>query len=132
MINIKRWQYMSPFKRRKMKQQRITQGFCDYDAWGMNEFLATIIPAMLNKLADDGQSYAGNSKEEWKSRLSAIAMEFEQLRELLICDNIPLKTLQNWMGHNDTQMILDIYSKLTKEQEVNDATKLTNFIMYNS
>ena len=45
---------------------------------------------------------------------------------------IPLKTLQNWMGHNDTQMILDIYSKLTKEQEVNDATKLTNFIMYNS
>ena len=88
MTNIKRWRYMSPFKRRKMKQQRITQGFCDYDAWGMNEFLATIIPAMLNKLADDGQSYAGNSKEEWKSRLSAIAMEFEQLRELLICDNI--------------------------------------------
>lgn len=42
--------------------------------------------------------------------------------------HIPLKTLQSWMGHSDAQMILEIYSKLTKEQEANDAIKLANFM----
>ena len=42
--------------------------------------------------------------------------------------HIPLKTLQCWMGHSDAQMILEIYSKLTKEQEANDAIKLANFM----
>ena len=32
------------------------------------------------------------------------------------------------MGHSDAQMILEIYSKLTKEQEANDAIKLANFM----
>lgn len=41
---------------------------------------------------------------------------------------IPLKTLQSWMGHSDAQMILQIYSKLTKEQEINDAIKLANYM----
>ena len=45
---------------------------------------------------------------------------------------IPLKTLQNWMGHSDAQMILEIYSKLTKEQEANDAIKLANFMTASS
>lgn len=36
---------------------------------------------------------------------------------------IPLKTLQSWMGHSDAQMILQIYSKLTKEQEVKIGSK---------
>ena len=41
---------------------------------------------------------------------------------------IPLKTLQTWMGHSDIQMITEIYSKLTKEQEENDAMKLAKFM----
>ena len=45
---------------------------------------------------------------------------------------IPLKTLQNWMGHSDAQMILEIYSKLTKEQEANDAIKLANLMTASS
>lgn len=32
------------------------------------------------------------------------------------------------MGHSDAQMILEIYSKLTKEQEANDAIKLADFM----
>ena len=30
---------------------------------------------------------------------------------------VPLKTLQSWMGHADADMILAIYTKLDKEQE---------------
>ncbi|MDO4484724.1 MAG: site-specific integrase [Clostridia bacterium] len=44
---------------------------------------------------------------------------------------IPLKTLQSWMGHSDAQMILEIYSKLTKEQEATDAVKLANYMTGN-
>ena len=41
---------------------------------------------------------------------------------------IPLKTLQTWMGHSDAQMILEIYSKLTREEEEKDAMRLANFM----
>ena len=41
---------------------------------------------------------------------------------------VPLKTLQLWMGHSDTDMILSIYSKLTKEQEEKDAMKLAAYM----
>ena len=41
---------------------------------------------------------------------------------------IPLKTLQSWMGHSDVQMITEIYSKLTKEQEACDAIKLAAYM----
>lgn len=41
---------------------------------------------------------------------------------------IPLKTLQQWMGHSDTEMILNIYSKLTKEQEISDALKMAEYM----
>lgn len=40
----------------------------------------------------------------------------------------PLKKLQTWMGHSDVQMITEIYSKLTKEQEAPDAIKLTAYM----
>lgn len=40
---------------------------------------------------------------------------------------IPVKTLQVWMGHADTQLILNVYTKLTKEKEQSDATKLNAF-----
>ena len=41
---------------------------------------------------------------------------------------IPIKTLQTWMGHSDAQMIMNVYAKLTKEQEDADALKLMNFM----
>lgn len=40
---------------------------------------------------------------------------------------IPVKTLQVWMGHADTQLIMNVYTKLTKEKEQTDATKLNSF-----
>lgn len=41
---------------------------------------------------------------------------------------ILLKTLQTWMGHSDVQMITEVYSKLTKEQEACDAIKLAVYM----
>lgn len=32
------------------------------------------------------------------------------------------------MGHNDVDMILKVYSKLSKEQEQNDALKFTEYL----
>ena len=32
------------------------------------------------------------------------------------------------MGHSDTEMILNIYSKLTKEQEISDALKMAEYM----
>ena len=40
---------------------------------------------------------------------------------------IPVKTLQVWMGHTDTKLIMEVYTKLTKEKEQADATKLNFF-----
>ena len=41
---------------------------------------------------------------------------------------VPLKTLQSWMGHADADMILAIYTKLDKEQERTDAAKMVNYL----
>ena len=38
--------------------------------------------------------------------------------------NIPVKTLQRWMGHASMKMILEIYTKLSKAEEEKDAVKL--------
>lgn len=41
---------------------------------------------------------------------------------------IPIKTLQSWMGHASAQMIMEIYSKLTKEEEEKDAVRFTEYM----
>lgn len=41
---------------------------------------------------------------------------------------IPIKTLQTWMGHADTTLIMQVYAKLTQEQEETDAEKLRNYL----
>lgn len=41
---------------------------------------------------------------------------------------VPLKTLQSWMGHSDADMILSIYTKLDKEQERTDAAKMIDYL----
>ena len=40
--------------------------------------------------------------------------------------DIPIKTLQAWMGHADVTMILKVYAKLTAERENLDITRLNN------
>ena len=40
--------------------------------------------------------------------------------------DIPLKTLQSWMGHADATMIMKVYAKLTAEKENMDISKLNN------
>ena len=41
---------------------------------------------------------------------------------------IPAKTLQVWMGHTDTSLVMDVYTKLTAEKEQADALKLNRFL----
>ena len=42
--------------------------------------------------------------------------------------DIPVVTLQHWMGHASLKMILEIYTKLSKAAEEKDATKLAAFM----
>ncbi len=41
---------------------------------------------------------------------------------------IPPKTIQVWMGHADTKLVMDVYTKLTVEKEQADALRLNNFL----
>ena len=70
----------------------------------------------------------GGTLPEWKDvtiRSHAFRVDF-CMRSYYA--KIPLKTLQQWMGHSDTEMILNIYSKLTKEQEISDALKMAEYM----
>ena len=42
--------------------------------------------------------------------------------------DIPIKTLQAWMGHTEASLIMDVYAKLTKEKEQADAQKMANYM----
>ena len=42
--------------------------------------------------------------------------------------NIPIKTLQRWMGHASMKMIMEVYTKLSREEEEKDAAKLAEFM----
>ncbi len=42
--------------------------------------------------------------------------------------DIPLKTLQHWMGHASLKMIMEIYTKLSKADEEKSAAKLTEIM----
>lgn len=41
---------------------------------------------------------------------------------------IPVKTTQIWMGHADTTLVLNLYTKLTNERAKSDALKLDGFL----
>lgn len=41
---------------------------------------------------------------------------------------IPPKTIQVWMGHADTKLVMDVYTKLTAEKEQADALRLNRFL----
>ena len=41
---------------------------------------------------------------------------------------IPVKTTQVWMGHADTTLVLNLYTRLTKEREKSDSLKLDGFL----
>ena len=42
--------------------------------------------------------------------------------------DIPVKTTQVWMGHADTTLVLNLYTKLTSERSKMDALKLDGFL----
>ena len=42
--------------------------------------------------------------------------------------DVPVKTLQSWMGHSDATMIMKIYAKLTSERESRDSVNLNNYL----
>ena len=41
---------------------------------------------------------------------------------------MPIKTLQAWMGHEEADMILSVYTKLTDEQAQADALLLASYM----
>ena len=41
---------------------------------------------------------------------------------------VPEKTLQSWMGHASAQMIMEIYAKLTAEEEKADALRFSEYL----
>ena len=41
---------------------------------------------------------------------------------------IPVKTTQVWMGHADTTLVLNLYTRLTKEREKSDSLKHDGFL----
>lgn len=41
---------------------------------------------------------------------------------------VPVKTLQAWMGHSSTQMIMEIYAKLTTEEEKKDSLRFSEYM----
>lgn len=43
--------------RAKFKKQRSVKGFCDGDVWDMYSYLLTLIPAMLDHLAENTHGY---------------------------------------------------------------------------
>jgi len=40
--------------------------------------------------------------------------------------DVPIKTLQKWMGHTDPTVLMKFYAKLTEEKELYDTTKLND------
>lgn len=40
----------------------------------------------------------------------------------------PIKTLEKWMGHADSSMILSVYTKLSEEQEARDAKAMKDYL----
>ena len=58
--------------------QRGRRGYSDRDAWGICEFLAEILPPMLERLKT-GDGYCGSceSEEEWNGKLDIMIAGFE-------------------------------------------------------
>lgn len=67
---------------KKWKRQRISRGFCDYDWWDLDAFLANLICNSLRHYANNtiGWSEAiASSPEEYKERILALADAFEEM-----------------------------------------------------
>lgn len=41
---------------------------------------------------------------------------------------VPVKTLQSWMGHSSTQMIMEVYTKLAEDEEKEDALRFSEYM----
>lgn len=68
----------------RLKRQRIAQGFCDADAFAVDDHLLRLIPAMIDHLADNTHTYPLNSTPEaWAKKLREIAENFRILQRLM-------------------------------------------------
>ena len=69
--------FSSLWKILKRAYQRVTRGWCDMDAWEMDNWFITIAPQMIRKIAVDGWGYPGIGKwdtpEKWNSYLFSLA-----------------------------------------------------------
>ena len=65
--------------------QRITKGYCDMDAYNMDNWIINVFPPMLRTIADKGCAYPGSepfdAPEKWHEWLHKIADEIEKCKE---------------------------------------------------
>lgn len=70
------------FKKRKYAKQRAERGWCDYDVWDFDTYLAMIIGDGLAYLADAHMSHPWDyTPEEWSEKLLYISKCFKQYTE---------------------------------------------------
>jgi len=79
--SIRPWKYIHNwpsnirqfFRNLRFAWQRATQGYCDYELWNMNDYLATLLADMLDDLAANGMGYPGiepyDTPEKWEDDL---------------------------------------------------------------
>ena len=90
------WKYLSNWGKNakliihkfKYAYQRITKGFCSYDCWDLDHYLARVICDSVKYLADEGYDFPGNeefpTEESWKKYLYTIV----DLLEVYLDDEI--------------------------------------------
>ena len=65
----------------KNARMRLKLGYCDYDAWDMDEWFLNVIPGVLRIIADKGSAYPGRepfeTPEKWRRWLHSIADRLE-------------------------------------------------------
>lgn len=76
------------FRNCKYAVQRVKKGYCDRDTWDMDRYLGSLLPAMLQDLADNTQSYPFKIDEEeqkdgqkWIDILHEMVQHFNNIDE---------------------------------------------------
>ncbi len=81
-VLIRTWGWITGgvWRELKWKWQKSQRGYSDSDVWGMNNYLAEIIPPMVRQIKR-GHGYPGhgraNTPEKWAVILEEIAVGFE-------------------------------------------------------
>lgn len=82
--------------RSKFKKQRSVKGFCDGDVWDMNSYLLTLIPAMLDHLAENTHGYPTKiiengvarkmDEKTWPTFLHELSNRFKHIEDRVNAD----------------------------------------------